>query len=79
MYSPGIIKFPNIAQDTSVRFLRLAPVTNRLLVVAHDTLILMKSDEWEGGVVDRFTKKQKLADFCVNENPITNDPFSIQV
>uniref|UniRef100_T1J114 CNH domain-containing protein n=1 Tax=Strigamia maritima TaxID=126957 RepID=T1J114_STRMM len=67
----------NLGMRKPVDEMKAASALNRILVNSDSTLMFLNMFELE--LVSSLPKIKGITTFCINENPNTNNPFSIQV
>jgi hypothetical protein len=66
-------------QKSPVTFLRSASALDRLLVLCDATLYVINASDLSPLSLSGSPKFKGVTACCVNENPNTDDPFSVQV
>ena len=68
-----------LVQASGVTFIRLAPALNLLLVLCDGTLSVLSLSDLSVIPLSGSSKLKHVQACCVNENPTSDNPFSIQV
>ena len=76
---PIVYIFRIFLQKSPVTFLRAASALDRLLVLCDATLYVINASDLSTLTLSGSPKFKGVTACCVNENPNTDDPFSVQV
>ena len=76
---PHCLYFSYFLQKSPVTFLRAASALDRLLVLCDATLYVINASDLSTLTLSGSPKFKGVTACCVNENPNTDDPFSVQV